>query len=165
MRTTIFKIVILLTGLSKLMICTQDLIILTKTKETTCYCKSFGLRRQNALDNRFYRYNASQCTCRKRINQSSTFTHSLNGPTLTCPLMPIVDEHFRAHSSPISNSQTTKIFINNKEAFISLIVLLKPQMTKEGHQQENKLNTLKIHNIPSSTQFHSCNITHVSLPP
>jgi hypothetical protein len=62
--------------------------------------------------------------------QSSTFTHALKGPALTCPIMPIVYQHFRAHSSPTSYSQTTKIFINNKETFVSLIVLVKSLTTK-----------------------------------
>jgi hypothetical protein len=39
MKIMIFKIVILLDGLSSLMICTHDLIILIKTKETISYCE------------------------------------------------------------------------------------------------------------------------------
>jgi hypothetical protein len=46
-RVMIFKFVHLLNGLGNLMICTHDLTILTKTKETTHYCESFGLRWQN----------------------------------------------------------------------------------------------------------------------
>jgi hypothetical protein len=38
----IFKIVNLLIGLGNLMICTHGLTILTKTKERTYYCESFG---------------------------------------------------------------------------------------------------------------------------
>jgi hypothetical protein len=53
----IFMIVNLLNGLGSLMICTHDLIVITKTKEMTHYCESFGLRWQNALDNHFYRSN------------------------------------------------------------------------------------------------------------
>jgi hypothetical protein len=45
-------------------------------------------------------------------------------------LMPITDQPFHVHLSPTSYSQTTKIFINNKETFAALIVLLKPQTTK-----------------------------------
>jgi hypothetical protein len=38
----IFKIVNLLIGLGSLMICTHNLTVLTKLKETTRYCESFG---------------------------------------------------------------------------------------------------------------------------
>jgi hypothetical protein len=38
----IFKIVVLLDGLANLMICTHDLIVLTKIKEMTRYCESFN---------------------------------------------------------------------------------------------------------------------------
>jgi hypothetical protein len=38
MRIAIFKIANLLIGLCNLMICRHNLIILTKTKETICYC-------------------------------------------------------------------------------------------------------------------------------
>jgi hypothetical protein len=41
MRIMIFKIVVLLDGLSSLMISTHDLNLLTKTKEMTRYCESF----------------------------------------------------------------------------------------------------------------------------
>jgi hypothetical protein len=42
MRIMIFKIVVLLDGLSSLMISTHDLNLLTKTKEMTRYCELFG---------------------------------------------------------------------------------------------------------------------------
>jgi hypothetical protein len=38
----IFKIVNLVIGLSRLMICTHDLTIITKIKETIHYCELFG---------------------------------------------------------------------------------------------------------------------------
>jgi hypothetical protein len=38
----IFKILNLVIGLGSLMICTHNLTVLTKTKETTHYCDSFG---------------------------------------------------------------------------------------------------------------------------
>jgi hypothetical protein len=41
MRIMIFKIADLLIGLGSLMICTHDLTVLTKTKETICYCELF----------------------------------------------------------------------------------------------------------------------------
>jgi hypothetical protein len=39
-RITIFKIVLLLNGLSSMMICTHDLTVITKTKEMTRHCES-----------------------------------------------------------------------------------------------------------------------------
>jgi xanthine/uracil/vitamin C permease (AzgA family) len=50
----ILNIVNLFDGLGRLMICTHDLIVLTKIKEMTRYCELFRLRWQNALDNHFY---------------------------------------------------------------------------------------------------------------
>jgi hypothetical protein len=50
----IFKIVNLFIGLGSLMICPHDLTVLTKTKEMTCYCKSFGYGGKDALDKCFY---------------------------------------------------------------------------------------------------------------
>jgi hypothetical protein len=41
-RIMIFKIDNLLIGLGSLMICTHDLTIFTKTKETIHYCELFG---------------------------------------------------------------------------------------------------------------------------
>jgi hypothetical protein len=53
-----------------------------------------------------------------------------SGSALLCPIMPIMDQHFHAQSSPTNYSQTTKILINNKEALACLVVLLKPQTIK-----------------------------------
>jgi hypothetical protein len=50
-RMTTFKIVNLFIGLGSLMICTHDLTVLTKTKEMTRYCESFGLRWQRFSTN------------------------------------------------------------------------------------------------------------------
>jgi hypothetical protein len=52
-----FKIVNLLIGLGSLMTCTHDLTILTKKKETTHSCGSFGYGGKCALDKCFYRSN------------------------------------------------------------------------------------------------------------
>jgi hypothetical protein len=49
----IFKIVNLLIELSSLMICTHDLTVLTKIKQTTRYCESFGLWWQNRSQHTF----------------------------------------------------------------------------------------------------------------
>jgi hypothetical protein len=47
--------------------------------------------------------------------QSVTFTRALKGLALTCPIMPLANQHFRAHFNPYKLSvQTTKTFINNK---------------------------------------------------
>jgi hypothetical protein len=60
------------------------------------------------------------------VDQLFMPTHAPSGPALMCPLMPIKDQYFRAHSSPTSYSQMTKIFISNKKAFTTIIFLLKP---------------------------------------
>jgi hypothetical protein len=58
-RFTTFKIAIMLILLGDLMTCTHDLIVLTKTKEMTCYCGSHAFGGKVALNTRFYRFNAS----------------------------------------------------------------------------------------------------------
>jgi hypothetical protein len=57
MRITIFKIINLLIGLSSLTTCAHDLTILTKIKEMTRYCESFGYGGKCALEKCLYRYN------------------------------------------------------------------------------------------------------------
>jgi hypothetical protein len=47
----LFKIVNLLIRLGSLMICTHDLTVLTKTKETIRYCESFRYGGRNTLTN------------------------------------------------------------------------------------------------------------------
>jgi hypothetical protein len=56
-RTMIFKIVNFLIGLGNLMICTHDLTILTKTKETIHNCESFRYGGKCALNKCFYHSN------------------------------------------------------------------------------------------------------------
>jgi hypothetical protein len=53
----IFKIANLFVGLGSLMICTENLTVLNKTKEMTRYCGSFGYGGKAALNKRFYRSN------------------------------------------------------------------------------------------------------------
>jgi hypothetical protein len=84
-RIMIFKIVIFLDRLGNLMICTYDLIVLTKTKETIRYCESYAFGGKSALDNHFYRFNARQYTWRRWIK------YALNVSTLSCPLMSLAD--------------------------------------------------------------------------
>jgi hypothetical protein len=157
MRIMIFKIFILLDRLGILMICTHDLIVLTKTKETIRYCESFGYGGKTLsthISIVLTQVSLPAEDIKHALKGSNTFvpTHTPSGPALAFSIMPIMDQCFRAHSSPTNYSQTTKIFINNKGTFASLIVLLKPQTTKEGHQQQNKLNTLK------TTTYFSCNM-------
>jgi hypothetical protein len=62
-----FKSIDLLIGLGILMICTHDLYVLTKRKETIRYCKSFGYGGQCAFDKRFYRSNGVSVLAEKWI--------------------------------------------------------------------------------------------------
>jgi Mn2+/Fe2+ NRAMP family transporter len=50
-KISIFKIAVLFIGLSSLMPCTHDLTVLTKIKEMTRYCESFGYSGRNTLIN------------------------------------------------------------------------------------------------------------------
>jgi hypothetical protein len=54
----------------------------------------------------------------------------LGGPTLSCALMPLVDQYFHTHFNVLQAKHKHQTFINNKEAFAALIVLLKPQIIK-----------------------------------
>jgi hypothetical protein len=110
-RFTIFNIVVLLLRLHSLLICTHDLIILTKTKEMIRYCVShiFSGKTLSTIVSIVLTQVSVRCTCRKWAQQSSTLTHALKGSALTCPLMPTVDQHIHARLSPTSYSQTTKI--------------------------------------------------------
>jgi hypothetical protein len=54
--------------------------------------------------------------------------------------------------------EISKVMTHEQLRRFDLAVLQKPQTTKYDHQQQNKSNTLKNHNIPSLTQFRSCNM-------
>jgi hypothetical protein len=60
---------------------------------------------------------------------------TLECPALSCPLMPLVEQYFHTHC------KSYKLLTNNQnphkqqnKTFIVLIVLLKPQTIKYGHQ-------------------------------
>jgi hypothetical protein len=78
-KIMIFNIVILFIGLGSLMTCTHDLTVVTKTKETTRYCESFGYGGKSALDKHFYRSNGVSVPTKEGSQQSVTFTHVLSG--------------------------------------------------------------------------------------
>jgi hypothetical protein len=46
--------------------------------------------------------------------QSAIFIHALKGPTLSCPLMPLADQHFLAHFKPYKLSTNTKPYKQQK---------------------------------------------------
>jgi hypothetical protein len=61
-----------------------------------------------------------------------------------CPIMPLADQHFRAHFKPYKLSTNSQNLINNKEAYTTLISLLKPQTTKIIFiNKKSKANTPK----------------------
>jgi hypothetical protein len=102
-----------------------DLIILTKIKETIRKCESFGYNSQIALNTVSIDLMHVSVPIENGSQQSSTITHALGGPVLACPLMPIVDQHFRAHF------KSYKLLTNN---------------------QNNATNKESIHNPNSSTK-------------
>jgi hypothetical protein len=79
----------------------------------------------------------------------------LRGPALSCPLMPLADQHFHTNFKPYKLSTNNKNLINNKEAYTTLISLLKPQTTKTIFINKKIRLTHQNHNIPSSKQIHS----------
>jgi hypothetical protein len=124
MRITTFKIAALLNGLVSLMICTHNLTILTKTKEIIRYCELFGYGAKmlsTYVSIILTHVSVLAEDIKHILKGSSTFmpTHAPSRPALACPIMPIMDQHFRAHSSPTNYSQTTIMFINNKRSIHS----------------------------------------------
>jgi hypothetical protein len=77
--------------------CKLDLIILTKTKEMICYCESYAYSGKVALNIISNDLTQVSVPVENGSQQSSIFAHALKGQALTCPLMPIADQHFRAH--------------------------------------------------------------------
>jgi hypothetical protein len=98
-----------------------------------CYYKSFGY-----IDTMLSNIVANDLT-HVSVPAEDGLNMSLRGPTLSCPLMPLADQHLRAHScsswtstfiptsSPTSYSQTIKITPSKRKAYTSIIVLLKAQ--------------------------------------
>jgi hypothetical protein len=63
--------------------------------------------------------------------QLATFTYVLKGPALTCPIMPLVNQHFRAHFKPYKLSTNNQnLHKQQNKTFAALIVLLKSQIIK-----------------------------------
>jgi hypothetical protein len=75
----------------------------------------------------------------------------LKGPTLSCPLMPLADQHFHTHFKSYKLSTNNQNLITNKKAYIILISLLKSQITKIIFINKKIRLTRQNHNIPSST--------------
>jgi hypothetical protein len=68
------------------------------------YCELFGYGGKVALNTSTIDLTQVSVPAENGLQQSSTFTLALKGPALTCPLITIADQHFRAHSSPTSYS-------------------------------------------------------------
>jgi hypothetical protein len=105
MRIMIFKIAILVIQLGSLMICTHDLIILTKTKETIHYCKSFGYGGKmlsTHVSIALMRVTVPAKDIKHTLKGSSTFvpTHAPSRLAPAWPIMPIMDQHFHAVTEP-----------------------------------------------------------------
>jgi hypothetical protein len=119
------------------------------------YCESFGYGGKCALNKRFYRSNGVSVPAENGSNIS------IMGFSLTSHIIGFL-------SHPPSGLFTNKFLhvnINNKiisrnrkEAYIVPNSSTKATNSKIRSSTKNKLNTLKNHNIPSLTQFHSCNI-------
>jgi hypothetical protein len=80
----------------------------------------------------------------------------LRGLALSCPLMPLADQHYHTHFKSYKLSTKNQNFINNKEAYTYLIFLLKPQTTKIIFINQEIRLTHQNHNIPSLKKFRSC---------
>jgi hypothetical protein len=79
----------------------------------------------------------------------------LRGPALMCQLMPLADQHFHTHFKPYKLSTNNQNLIN-KEAYTTLISLLKPETTKIIFINKKRRLTHQNHNKPSSKYFRSC---------
>jgi hypothetical protein len=68
-----------------------DLTVLTKTKEMICYCKLFEYSGK-MLSTHISNVLTQVTVCAEDgSQQSTTFTHALKGPTLTCPIISLAD--------------------------------------------------------------------------
>jgi hypothetical protein len=85
MRIMIFKVAILLSRVGSLMICTHDLTILTKTKEMTHYCESFGYGGSNALTSISNDLMHVSVPTEDGSQRSATFTHAIRGSSIFVP--------------------------------------------------------------------------------
>jgi hypothetical protein len=93
-RITIFKIVIFIDGLHSLTIYTYDLIVLTKIKEMTRYCKLLG------YIGKMLSTHVSIILTRVSVPIEDRLNMPLRGPALSCPHIPLVDQHLCAQSCP-----------------------------------------------------------------
>jgi hypothetical protein len=119
------------------------------------YCKSFRYGGQGALDKRFYRSNEVSVPIENGSNISImgfSLTSPYNGLFKSSPSGLFTNKFLRV----ILNNKI--IFINRKEAYAFPNSSTKATNNKIGHQQQNRSNTLKNHNMPSLKQFRSCNI-------
>jgi hypothetical protein len=86
-----------------------DQIILTKT-EMIRYCELFrhgGKMLSTHITNDLAHFSVP---AEDESQQSATFTHALNEPTLVCLIMPLADRHFRTHfkSNKLKHKQQKK---------------------------------------------------------
>jgi hypothetical protein len=108
-RFTIFKVVILLNQLGSLMICIHDLIVHTKIKEMISYYGLYAFGGKTLSTHIFIDLTQVSVPAENGSQQSATFTYALKRPALTCPHIPIADQHFGAHSSPTSYSNNQNL--------------------------------------------------------
>jgi hypothetical protein len=74
------------------------------------------IRWQNALNTITNILTQVSVPVENESQQSTTFTHALKGLALAFPIMPLADQHFRAHFESYKLSTNNQIFINNKES-------------------------------------------------
>jgi hypothetical protein len=73
------------------------------------YWESFGYGGTNALTNVSNDLTYVSVPVEDGSQQSATFTHALKEPTLSCPLMPLADQYFHAHSMSYKLCTNTKL--------------------------------------------------------
>jgi hypothetical protein len=93
MRIVIFKISVLLIGLSILMIYTHDLIILTKIKERICYYESLRYGGKTLSTH------VSIVLMRVSV-PAEDIKHALKGSSTFVPTQPLAHQHLRTQSCP-----------------------------------------------------------------
>jgi hypothetical protein len=92
-----------------------------KIKGVAHYYKLRAVGGQIVLTNVFYRFNVSQCTCRRWITTIINLHTPPSGPPPKCPLMPIL----------IINKKIKHKQENNTH---------NPKSSTKNHQQQNKLH-------------------------
>jgi hypothetical protein len=94
------------------------------------YYESFRYGGKDALNTVTNNLTQVSAPIEKNHNSHQPSHNTLKRPALSCPLMPIANQHFRASFKSYKLLTKNKITPPTTKAYTTLLVLLKPQTTK-----------------------------------